>query len=135
MHLTSFAKISPGQSLGSRNLEIFSLISVKPVLVCVHGRDFRSRLPNHEEERMKKRIAALLCAVMCVFTLAFAVPATAGTAANVANSWLATTTGVENFNFGNAYGTSATKLPTQVQAALDVGYLETFLMTFLVWGN
>ena len=30
---------------------------------------------------MKKRVAALLFAVMCVFTLAFAVPATAGTAA------------------------------------------------------
>ena len=83
---------------------------------------------------MKKRVAALLFAVACVFALS-AAPAMAGTAANVATSWQASTTAVENFNFGNAFGTSATKLPEQTQLALTVGYWETFLLTFLVFGN
>jgi hypothetical protein len=83
---------------------------------------------------MKKRIAALLFAVACVFTLS-AAPAMAGTAANVATSWLNGATTVENFNFGNAFGTSATKLPEQTQTALSLGYLETYLLTFLVFGN
>ena len=83
---------------------------------------------------MKKRIAALLFAVACVFALS-AAPAMAGTAANVATSWQTSTTAVENFNFGNAFGTSATKLPEQTQLALTVGYWETFLLTFLVFGN
>lgn len=83
---------------------------------------------------MKKRVAALLFAVACVFALS-AAPAMAGTAANVATSWLSSSTAVENFNFGNAFGTSATKLPEQTQTALTVGYWETYLMTFLVFGN
>jgi hypothetical protein len=83
---------------------------------------------------MKTRIAALLFAVACVFTLS-AAPAMAGTAANVATSWQTSTTTVENFNFGNAFGTSSTKLPEQTQLALTVGYWETYLLTFLVFGN
>ena len=83
---------------------------------------------------MKKRIAALLFAVACVLTLS-AAPAMAGTAANVATSWQTSATAVENFNFGNAFGTSATKLPQQTQTALSLGYLETYLLTFLVFGN
>ena len=83
---------------------------------------------------MKKRIAALLFAVACVFALS-AAPAMAGTAANVATSWQTGATAVENFNFGNAFGTSATKLPEQTQLALNLGYLETYLLTFLVFGN
>lgn len=83
---------------------------------------------------MKKRIAALLFAVACVFTLS-AAPAMAGTAANVATSWQTSATTVENFNFGNAFGTSSTKLPEQTQVALSLGYLETYLMSLLVFGN
>ena len=83
---------------------------------------------------MKKRVAALLFAVACVFALS-AAPAMAGTAANVATSWQASTTAVENFNFGNAFGTSSTKLPEQTQLALTVGYWETYLLSFLVFGN
>jgi hypothetical protein len=92
-------------------------------------------LSNYEEERMKKKISTLLLAAMCVMTLAFAAPAKAGTAANVAASWLNSATVVENFNFGNAYGTSTTKLPEQVQTSLALGTLETFLMTYLLFGN
>lgn len=83
---------------------------------------------------MKKSVAALLFAVACVFTLS-AAPAMAGTAANVATSWQNASTVVENFNFGNPAGTSAAKLPAETQVALNLGYFETYLMAFLVFGN
>ena len=83
---------------------------------------------------MKKKIAALMIAVACMLTLS-AAPAMAGAAANVATSWQNSAIVVENFNFGNAYGTSSTKLPAQTQTALTVGYWESFLLAFLVFGN
>lgn len=39
--------------------------------------------------------------------------AMAGTAANVATSWQTSTTAVENFNFGNAFGTSSRSCPNR----------------------
>jgi hypothetical protein len=83
---------------------------------------------------MKKRVAALLFAVACVFALS-AAPAMAGTAANVATSWQSASTAVQNFDYGNPAGTSATKLPVETQIALNLGYVEAYLMTFLVFGN
>ena len=83
---------------------------------------------------MKKRLATLLLAAMCVLTLAFAAPAQAGTAANVATSWQTSTTIHENFNFGNPASTSTTALPAQVQAAITLGTLETYLMSALLFG-
>ena len=83
---------------------------------------------------MKKRLATLLLAAMCVLTLAFAAPAVAGTAANVATSWQTSTTVYENFNFGNPATTSATSLPAQVQTAITLGTLQTYLMSALIFG-
>jgi len=53
----------------------------------------------------------------------------------VATSWQTASTAVQNFDYGNPAGTSATKLPVETQVALNLGYVEAYLMTFLVFGN
>lgn len=83
---------------------------------------------------MKKRILSLLFAGLCVFTLAFAAPAAAGTATNVATSWKTGATVVANFNYGNPVTANVTTLPTQVQADITLGTLETYLMSAILFG-
>lgn len=83
---------------------------------------------------MKKRMLTLLLAALCVLTLSFAAPARAGTAVNWALGWQAGTTAEENFNFGNPLSTSAAALPAQVQGAILLGTLETYLMSALIFG-
>lgn len=83
---------------------------------------------------MKKKIVTLLLAAMCVLTLAMAAPAMAGSAANLASSWQTETTVAANFNFGNPATTTTTKLPQQVQTAISLGTLETYLMSAMLFG-
>ena len=63
---------------------------------------------------MKKRMLALVWAMLCVFTLSFAAPAMAGTATNISTYWQTTTAMEQNFNFGNPVSASTTALPVGV---------------------
>ncbi len=84
---------------------------------------------------MKRKVLGLFVAAACVLTLTLAaVPARAGTAVNVATSWMASTTVGQNFNFGNPATTDLSDLPGQVQTSVELGGLTSYLMAALLFG-
>ena len=84
---------------------------------------------------MRRKLLAFILSGLCIFALTFgAVEARAGIAANYSVSWLTNSTMDQNFDFGNPVSTSTTNLPKQVQTSLGLGFLETYIMSALLFG-
>jgi hypothetical protein len=84
---------------------------------------------------MKKKLLSFILAAVCAAMLTFGpAAAMAGTAQNVATVWTTENAMAANFNFGNPATTDITNLPAQVQDALGVGYIISYLMTAILYG-